>query len=83
MGRDGDAGRGGYYGCIVTKTLQERSGFRKSCEWLEYADFYAQELGGVLAKFADEQAQIARQTREIVVQLGIGKKFAGGGSVFV
>jgi hypothetical protein len=56
---------------------------RKGCERLEYADFYAQELGGVLAKFADEQAQIAGQAREIVVQLGIRKEFACGGGIFV
>ena len=83
MSRDGVAGRGGYYGFIVTKTLQDSSGLRKSREGLEYADFYAQELRRILAKLADEQAQIASQAREIVVQLGIRKKFAGRGGIFV
>ena len=83
MSRGGIAGRGGYYGFIVTKTLQERSRLRKGCEGLEHAHFYAQELGRILAKLADKQAQIASQAGEIVIQLGIGKKFACGGGVFI
>jgi hypothetical protein len=41
----------------VLQTLQDSATLRKGCKRLEYAHFYAQELGRVLAKFADQQAQ--------------------------
>ncbi len=40
-------------------------------------------IGGILAEVADEEGEVAREAGEIVVELRIGEKFAGGAGVVV
>src|SRR5215813_8433599 len=50
---------------------------------LEDGNLEAQEFFRILAEVADQQAKVAGETGQVVVELWIGEKFAGCGCVVV
>src|SRR5215831_11721645 len=58
-------------------------GYSKAPAALEQGDLDVQELLRVLPKIANQQAHISGQTRQIVVELWVGKQFSRGGGVVI
>src|SRR5580658_10347003 len=59
---------------------RQSAGSRSSSE---NRDLDVQELLGILAEFANEQAQIAGKSSHAVVEFRIGKEFADGGGIVI